>query len=211
MRKYVILFFIFCGYQHSFSQIEKQRADFQNFRDSINTKLTEKAAVQDLDGIIELLDYSLQKYEKLDIKLQKELNLAGSLNYNIARIYSFKNDEKNTLKYLKKAVKSKFTKYSWWQNQIQFPEKENKDINKEIIKLCKIKARNHPDTVFVPWHLTDVIVCQKKSEVFEKLEIDFSVLTDIPDYLNFYIAPLNGTIIIESFMVAFKLTLTGKT
>jgi hypothetical protein len=207
------------------SQTEAQKASFQIFRDSCNKELDKQFKKQDYDSALRTIDVAQKRYDNLDNKLKKELNLEdklfyarasiyadindielsekylirtaqsgykdiGWLYYTYAGIYVSKNDEKSAVYFMKKAVKAGYNGLCSWQNLIYIPGKENIDFNNELIKLGELKRLSSPNEMPLPWHLTDIKIQLKKDVRLEKLEIDFSVLSDIPNDLNLYIAPL---------------------
>ena len=114
----------------------------------------------------------------------------GLSSYTFAGMYANKNDEKSAVYFLRKAVQAGYKGLCSWQNLICIPGKENTDFNNELVKLGELKRLSTPDSISLPWHLTDIRTQLKKDVRLEKLEIDFSVLSDIPNDLNLYIAPL---------------------
>ena len=207
------------------SQTEAQKAAFQNFKDSCNKELEKQFQKKDYDSALRTVDVAQKRYDNLDNKLKKELNLEdklfyarasiyaaknnielteqylirtaqsgykdiGWLYYTFSGIYASKNDEKSAVYFLRKAVQAGYKGLCSWQNLIYIPEKENPDFNNELIKLGELKRLSSPNTMPLPWHLTDIRTQLKKDVRLEKLEIDSSVLSDIPNDLNLYIAPL---------------------
>jgi hypothetical protein len=58
----------------------------------------------------------------------------------------------------------------------------------------ELSRYNQRDTISLPWHLTDIQTHLKQNINLEKLEIDFSILSDIPRDLNLYISSFYGHI-----------------
>jgi hypothetical protein len=172
------------------SQTEIQKAAFQNFRDSCNKELAKQFGKQEYDSVLRTLDVAQKRYNNLDKSIKKELNLEGKFFYVKASVYVNKNDEKSAVYFLQKAVKAGYKGLCSWQNLIYMPGKENIEFNNELIKLGELKRLSNPDTMSLPWHLIDIRTQLKNDVTLEKLEIDFSVLSDIPNDLNLYIAPL---------------------
>src|ERR1035437_3080408 len=201
------------------SQTEAQKAAFQNFKDSCNKELEKQFQKKDYDSALRTVDVAQKRYDNLDNKLKKELNLEdklfyarasiyaaknnielteqylirtaqsgykdiGWLYYTFSGIYASKNDEKSAVYFLRKAVQAGYKGLCSWQNLIYIPEKENPDFNNELIKLGELKRLSSPNTMPLPWHLTDIRTQLKKDVRLEKLEIDSSVLSDIPNDLN---------------------------
>lgn len=218
MRYKVLIFFFFVlNFYFVSAQVEIQKSRYKAIRDSCNIQLNKQFSNHDFIAAKQTLDYAKSIYNKLDENLKKELSLEESFKNAYASIfyyasvyYSSISDEENTVKYLKKAVKAGFKDYSWWQNPVHLPEEENEEINNELIELGKLKITNNPDTVFLPWHLTDIWAFSDQDIPFKKLEIDFSILTDIPDSLNLYIAPINGTINQQLFYGGLQSNKLGK-
>lgn len=124
----------------------------------------------------------------------------GKLFNDYAMFYISKNDRKTSEKYLKKAAQYGYKDIGSLYYESAENSLYNKDDKSAIYFLEKAtkaghKGLNSRDTVSLPWHLTDIYTQLKKDICLKKLEIDFSILSDIPDNLCLYIAPLGyGTI-----------------
>jgi len=171
-----------------------QKAAFLSFKDSCRTELYKQYENKNYDEAIKTMNCIINRYDKLDKKKKKELNLEGSMFYALAGLYVAKHDEKSTVKNMKKAVHFGYKDLCTFANLISLSGKENLTLNKQLMKLGELKRLSSPDTISLSWHLTDIETHLNQNVKLEKLEIDFSILNDIPSDLNLYIALFSGSI-----------------
>jgi tetratricopeptide (TPR) repeat protein len=129
-----------------------------------------------------------EKY--LNKAIQYKFKDIGSLYYDVAGVCARIQNEKMAVYFLKKAVNAGFNNLDSWHNLICIPNTENIDFNNELIKLGEKKKLSTLNNISLPWHIIDIRTELKKNIKLDKLEIDFSILSDVPKDLNLYIAPL---------------------
>ena len=117
------LLLLLCS-QFLHSQNVQEKAAFQKFRDSCSVELG-KQLNKDNDAVLRTLDAYKGRYDKLDKKNKKELNLDASIYYLYAKTFAAKDDEKSTLKNLKKAAKSGFIYFYSFRDKIYLKYKDN--------------------------------------------------------------------------------------
>lgn len=173
------------------SQTDNKKTAFLNYIDSCNAEMDKHCLNKDYDTAIKTLDNIKNRYDKLDRNTQKEMNLEGRICYAYATYYAYKNDEKSTMKNLKKVVHYNYNGFDPYNDNIYSIYKDNPVFAKSFIKLLELSRYNQTDTISLPWHLTDIQTHLKQNI---KLEIDFSILSDIPRDLNLYISSFYGHI-----------------
>jgi hypothetical protein len=136
---------------------------------------------------------SASNKELAEINLNKAIQYKfkdiGSLYYDVAGVCARIKNEEMAVYFLKKAVNAGFIDLNSWQNLICIPDTENNDFNSELIKIGEKKRLSTLNNISLPWHIIDIRTELKQDIKLDKLEIDFSILSEIPKDLNLYIAP----------------------
>jgi hypothetical protein len=192
--KFLSFILLLLFYSFVWSQTDNKKTAFLNYKDSCNAKINKLCLNKDYDTAIKTLNFIKNRYDKLDRKTRKEMNLEGRFFYAYATYYSYKNDEKSTMKNLKKVVHYNYNRFDPYNDNIYSIYKDNPAFAKTFIKLLELSRYNQRDTISLPWHLTDIQTHLKQNINLEKLEIDFSILSDIPRDLNLYISSFYGHI-----------------
>jgi len=143
-----------------------------------------RASIYATKNNIELTEKYLNK------AVQCKFKDIGNLYYDVAGVCARIKNEEMAVYFLKKAVKAGFIDLNSWQNLIWIPNTENIDFNNELIKLGEKKRLSALNKISLPWHIIDIRTELKQDIKLDKLEIDFSILSDVPKDLNLYIAPL---------------------
>jgi len=172
------------------SQTNVEKDAFIKYTDSCNVEANKHYSNKDYDGAIKILDALKNRYDKLDQKTRKELNLEKRIYYAYAAFYAAKDDKKSTMENLDKVVQYGYNEFDISTDPIYSIYKDNQAFKKYFMELLELRHQYQADTISLPWHLTDILTHLKQNERFEKLEIDFSILSDIQRDMNLYIAPL---------------------
>ena len=134
------MLFLLCS-QFMRSQNVDEKAAFQKFSDSCNVELINHWKNKEYDAALRSLDDIKSRYDKLDEKNKKGLNLDGAIYHLYAAIYTEMNDKKSTLINLKKAVLSGYTHFDPLQDHIYLKYKDNPAFAKWFDKLKKLSLK----------------------------------------------------------------------
>jgi hypothetical protein len=124
------------------SQKDVEKAAFLRYKDSCNIGINKHWVNKEYDAALKSLDDLKIRYNNLNKKNRKELNLKVPFYYTYAVTYAAKNDEKSTLKNLKKVVNSGYTHFDPLHDNIYLKYKDNPAFAKSFNKLEKLSRKN---------------------------------------------------------------------
>jgi len=133
--------------QFILSQNIHEKATFEKLRDSCSVELTKQWKNKEYVAALRTLNVYKGRYDKLDRKNKKELNLDGSIYYLYAINFAAKNDEASTLKNLKKMVSSGYTYFNPLRDQIYLKYKDNPAFATSFNKLKILSIHNQKGNV----------------------------------------------------------------
>ena len=164
---------LFCS-PFVWSQNNIEKATFLKYKDSCNNEINKHWVKKEYDSALKSLDGLKSRYDKLNKKNRKELNMKVPFYYTFAVTYAAMNDEKSTLKYLKKVVQSGYNHFDPLQDNIYLKYKDNPAFANSFNKLTKL---SHKTQVGDRSHLTDI---QNQLKHNAKLVIPLTNITLFP-------------------------------
>jgi len=133
--------FVLCS-QFLSSQIVDEKTAFLKFRDSCSIELSKQWKNNDVDAALRTVDAYKSRFDKLDKKNKKGLNLNGSIYFLYATFFAEKNDEASTLKNLKKLASLDYKYFNPVRDKIYLKYKDNPAFATSFKKLIKLSSKN---------------------------------------------------------------------
>ena len=139
--KFVPFMLLLLCSQFVWSQNNDEKVAFLRYKDSCNIEMNKHWVNKEYDASLKTLDCLKSRYDKLNKKIRKELNLKVPFYYTYASTYAAKNDEKSTLKNLTRVVQSGYTHFDTLRDNIYLKYKDNPAFAKSFNTLKKLSIR----------------------------------------------------------------------